>query len=278
MILDLSSCTSNDLSQSGELVTSQEGGSQPFDGIIEVLKQGLASLPDSHVIRQIIAHSPMMLKKIYLAFGELVFKSVPEFIMVEMVRKLAKQDSIIIEVGALTGASTEKFASFVGKGLVVAIEPNPLCISLLARRVKKLQNVRILNVAAGSRRGTGTLYVSGARGRGSSLIQQNAWNQSAVMIMTIDEIINILRLPKVDLIVIDVEGSEVDVLMGCSSALELCRYFIVEVHHFVSLTNEKEVNLILSSHGFQMVERRIDSVSPLITVDLYAKVYQDCKP
>ncbi len=121
----------------------------------------------------------------------------------------------VVEVGAHHGA----YAVIIGKllrqqgGKVIAIEPHPASYSTLARNVymNDLGNVvTCVQVAVSDRSGTMSITDHG----GQSRLVSEAGGGVPVMVKTLAQIIEELRLDTVDLLLIDVEGAELPVLEG----------------------------------------------------------------
>lgn len=150
------------------------------------------------------------------------------------------EGAVFLDVGAHIGYFSIKAARRVGNsGRVVAFDPNPEILKLLRDNVaaNHSSNVIVEPVACTDREQTLTFYAvpSGNTGA-SSLARDNAepWSQAPqpyqVRGRPIDDVIRELKLERVDVIKVDVEGAEVSVLKG---ALETLKRFhpkvIVEV-------------------------------------------------
>jgi FkbM family methyltransferase len=115
---------------------------------------------------------------------------------------------------------------------IVALEPQPHCMSLLRRWYGGRANVVLLEQAVGSTLGTGTLFISErtptvstlspdwiAGVRGTPGFAGVRWDHSIpVRVTTLDELVARYGLPA--FCKIDVEGAELDVLRGLSYPLK----------------------------------------------------------
>jgi len=135
-------------------------------------------------------------------------------------------EGVFIDVGANLGKYTIMMArKLKEKGSVVSIEPEPHTIELLKQNVRlnKLQNVSVVGKACSSKNGKETLYLEGTTYSGglhSLKRYKNHVDKMEVEVEKLDSIISRLKIKQVDLIKIDVEGSEVDVLHGAQKILK----------------------------------------------------------
>ncbi len=174
--------------------------------------------------------------------------------------------AVVIDVGSHYGLFALKAAVKVGKaGRVLAVEPNPETLTLLRVNVaaSAADNVTILPVACTDRERTLVFYASPlANTARSSLARQNAEvtlstapREYKVRGRAIDDIVGEMKIARVDVIKIDVEGAELQVLQGAVGVLKRLRPTIV-----VEIGPEKEVYFntkpadvlsLLSSAGYE---------------------------
>ena len=169
---------------------------------------------------------------IYVYFG----------LMYEMCKVKVSKSSICIDVGAHYGFWTLKMAD--NCGLIVALEPAPNNFAILYNSIKssKVKNVIALPLAAGEtfcrsfivkREGEydGMYHISN--------VTIDVRESYPVRVVPLDKLLDFLSIKQVDVIKIDVEGSELDVLRGLKNRLSrrLVNFIVLEVHSS-SLLNE----------------------------------------
>lgn len=133
--------------------------------------------------------------------------------------KLLKTGDLFFDVGAHIG---DKSHQFLNKKLeVIMIEPLPKCVEELKLKFKNNKNIKILQKALGKKKGSTTLMINTKvptistmsdhwrKGRFSNQVWDN---KILVEVTTLDELIKTYGLPSY--IKIDVEGFELDVLLG----------------------------------------------------------------
>jgi FkbM family methyltransferase len=149
--------------------------------------------------------------------------------------KLIGPGMCVVDVGANEGIFTLMAAKLVGaNGTVHAFEPSPRERDRLLANlaVNRLSNVKLHAEALGRAAGTAVLQVAGAEHPGHNTIGGFAYAETAeyaleVQVTTLDEIAETDKLTRLDLLKIDVEGSETATLQGAEAALRKFRPVIV---------------------------------------------------
>ena len=154
----------------------------------------------------------------------------------------------VIDVGSNVGRYSLIAAK---KGAnVLAIEANPQTFEVLAKncKINDFENIELMNVAVSNRSGKLTLYYAEGYD-GISSVDKN-WIESinqlkpTAAIEVRSEKLDVLRsFNKVDWLLIDVEGHEVEVLEGAANTLSITKRIIIEVE----LANREKVLKILDS-------------------------------
>ena len=137
------------------------------------------------------------------------------------VLKLLNSGDLFFDIGAHLG---EKSKKILDKNLkIVMLEPLPQCVKQLKESFKNNRNVEILEKAVGRTVGNMTLEVNSKMPTISTMAKHwkngrfsnQKWDQIiSVEVTTLDHLIKIYGLP--NYIKIDVEGFELDVLLGLS--------------------------------------------------------------
>lgn len=149
-------------------------------------------------------------------------------------------NATVIDVGANIGLTTVAAARCVTSGRVVAIEPSPCAFECLEKCVlsNSLNNVTIIKAGLGEFSGE-TEFIQSEFLAGS-YVAFNAREKSTIQvkILTLDEIIVTEKLKEVNLIKIDVEGSELDVLRGANNLINAHHpIFVMEFNSFALTAN-----------------------------------------
>jgi FkbM family methyltransferase len=128
---------------------------------------------------------------------------------------------IVIDCGAHIGGFT-RTALLAGARLVVAVEPEKLNIAAFRQNfVEALKNGRVILVEKGvwDKPGRLPLHLSNTGDSHSVSILQNSGKDESIELTTIDSLVADLKLPRVDFIKLDIEGAELNALLGAKQTL-----------------------------------------------------------
>lgn len=153
------------------------------------------------------------------------------------------------------GANIGLFAVLqAGRGAVVhAFEPNDDCFRRLTKNAEEnglRESITAHKVALGRARGTAVMHVPWNATHSGSLFPSGSVPRSVplpVNVMSLDDLVQDLNVPHIDLLKIDVEGAEAEVLHGAAQALDRTARLIVEYH---SADLRQQVLNLLHDKGF----------------------------
>jgi len=159
---------------------------------------------------------------------------------------------VVVDIGATFGIYALRASKMVGKkGLVIAIEPEPINIKILKHhiRINKVTNIVPMNLALGDRVDTVKLYI---RDHLSHTIKQPRYESEFIMVpmLTFDYVMRLLKIDEVDLVKIDVEGSEVDVIRGIKKTF--VKRITMEYH---GKENARQILNLLKLRGYKVITR-----------------------
>ena len=150
------------------------------------------------------------------------------------IARLVPPTAVVFDVGAHAGQYTKLFAHAANHGRVYAFEPGSYARSILRTVVwlHGLSNVAVVPMALGSEARLDTLTIplksSGSFGFGLSHLGKPSerWRavaQEIVAVTTVDRVVKILDLDRLDFIKADIEGWELRLLHGAESTLDRFR-------------------------------------------------------
>jgi len=181
-----------------------------------------------------------------------------ESVMQIMIRSLVavcrrRGEVVFIDVGAHVGKYTIAITSILRnlrcKPLIVALEPHPYNFLLLLRNLvaSRVRSVISLKLAAFDKTLRVKLYVASFSGRHSVMRGRGAKSHIDVEAKPLNAIVLELKLNRVDLVKIDVEGAEAFVLKGMREILKAYKpYLIIEV----SKASGDVLSDLLRRHGY----------------------------
>ncbi|MEM2529397.1 MAG: FkbM family methyltransferase, partial [Ignisphaera sp.] len=159
-----------------------------------------------------------------------------------------KEGDVFIDIGAHCGLYTIVASKRVGiEGMVVSVEPNPENVRYLIRNIKinDLKNVIIIAKALGQRKERIKMFYHPGATALTSVKERGHFKWFRVDQVTLDDIVEELKLGHIKMIKIDTEGYDEHVLRGGGSALQKTDYVIVEL-------NTNNVRELLLRKGFDL--------------------------
>ena len=174
---------------------------------------------------------------------------------------------IVVDVGAGIGEDIVAFSRIVGPyGKVFAIEAHPRLFECLVQTIKKnvLTNVVPIQLAVSAIKCDLLLSDENNILSGSTV---NGIGTIPVKGLPLDEIFDEFELKRIDLLKINIEGAEVDALLGMKSLSTLVGSIVVSCHDFIansyggsdSLRTFRRVEDILRALDFQLRNRCNDT-------------------
>ena len=180
------------------------------------------------------------------------------FIKLDYYVVLPQRSPIILDCGSNVGASVAFFKMLYPSARITAFEPDPEAFSLLRENVSNngLLDVRVLNLAVSSAEGELEFFYDTA--------QPGSLRMSSIMERVPTSTRTSRKVPaarlsayitdQIDLLKLDVEGSELGVVQELASAgkLPLISRMAIEYHHHISGAKSSLAELcgLLESHGF----------------------------
>lgn len=186
--------------------------------------------------------------------------------------ELVGPGAVCVDVGAEFGLYTWTLAGLVGpRGHVHAVEPQPGPAAFVdaVRAVLLAEHVSVHRTALGAVPGSGALSLprrgllpvhgrafltTGADGLGSNA-EFAHHDEVAVAVSTLDDLVADLRLDRLDLVKVDIEGAEATLLAGAGRTLERFRPALMlelEDRHLTRFgTRVTDVVNDLAGHGYR---------------------------
>jgi FkbM family methyltransferase len=173
-----------------------------------------------------------------------------------------KPDGTFIEVGAFDGVSwSNTFGLAVAGWNGLMLEPQPDYFALCTKNYEDFPNVKILNMCAGSYSGDIELYtgfsLATTKKEMVEIYNKTEWfkgvlkeeNHITAKIDTLDSILQANGImPGFDLMVVDVEGAELEVLKGCDINTWKPKMVIIEMHEESNLEELKQDNEAINEY------------------------------
>jgi FkbM family methyltransferase len=198
----------------------------------------------------------------FWSYRGLAYLFASKFIELEYWFRTEAPRPFIVDCGANIGIAILYFKTLYPDAEIIAFEPQPGAFGALAKNVQEnhLTAVEIHHAAVGAVDGTAPLY-AGPAGSGSGRPADPGSGQASLLAegRTSSEVVEVVRVSRyidrpVDLLKIDIEGTEMDVMreLAESGKLSLVREMVIEYHHH-SVRNEdklSELLRLLEDHDF----------------------------
>lgn len=150
---------------------------------------------------------------------------------------------LFVDVGASVGGYVIHCADRFDR--VIAVEPNPTCTRILREniRLNDVRNVAVEEEAIGVHREVRPLYA--ARSLVNWSLEFPSDNHLDVQVVPLDELLD--GIGHVRVVLVDVEGAELDFIKGALGSLFKIDYLLIEVRKKF----DSEISQMMGSHGFQ---------------------------
>ena len=205
-----------------------------------------------------------------------------ERLTMERFRQQIRTGATVLEVGGHIGFISQYFAKLVGaEGKVIVFEPGSNNLPYIERNTAQLPQVRIERLAVSDRVGEATFYEDDITGQNNSLLDDyhgaagvaNSHKMGVVKkartvrLTTLDAYIEANAL-KVDFIKIDIEGNELNALLGAEKSLKHISALMIEVTEY-----QEEVASLLKRCGYVLSDdkgNRLDTLGPTFGGNVFA--------
>ncbi len=128
---------------------------------------------------------------------------------------------VVIDCGAHIGGFT-RVALHAGARMVVAVEPERANLVAFRRNFEeeiRTGRVRLVEKGVWNTAGKLTLHLSSVGDSHSVVVPQNQGKDESIDVITLDALMDELKLPRVDFIKMDIEGAELKALRGARRVL-----------------------------------------------------------
>lgn len=159
-----------------------------------------------------------------------------------------KKNPFIIDCGSYIGASILYFKSVYPNAEILGFEPDPKIYRILKRNIKRnnFNNIRVVQAGLGVKEGILEFFSDGKDGGSFYKI-----NKSSLIKVPVKKLSNYIKKP-VDLLKINIEGTEYQVIKEIEKKLNLINEIIIEYHCFNNLEqNLHKILAILDKNGFK---------------------------
>jgi len=192
------------------------------------------SWPILRFVMRVVGLSPLTFAHREMGIMESDIERNGEASLIEQMSRMNPKDWVFLDVGANVGEYSALLKKNFPDALIHAFEPNPAAFDIL----KNITGIQIHNIGLGTKKEILPLYTpfKSKSGSHSSLVQESLiWGKAEhvqeVQLDTLEHMFKVLQLSHVDLMKMDVEGYEMDVLLGAGKLLSKIRFIQFEFNH-----------------------------------------------
>jgi FkbM family methyltransferase len=166
----------------------------------------------------------------------------------------------IIDVGSYVGISVLYFKTLYPNSNITCFEPNPIAFDLLKENmlINNLENINLHKSAIWVKNGIKDLYIDKTDLERFSVgsFRKNCWNESVPTqkIEVKTEILDKYMDKPVDLLKLDVEGSEQTILNSIKEYFKNIKHIILEYHPTKDQSINKILNMLSKSYDIQIYD------------------------
>jgi len=144
--------------------------------------------------------------------------------------ELAFEPDIIVDAGANIGLASVYFANKYPNAKIISIEPEKNNFEMLKKNIANYKNIIPLNAALWNKNEEVCVIDINCGNDSFQIGQNDASNFSKTDGFTIEKIMNMFNLPKIDLLKIDIEGAEKEVFETSTNWLNSVNTIAIELH------------------------------------------------
>ena len=187
----------------------------------------------------------------------------------------------IVDVGAGIGAESIVLSRLVGTtGRVLAIEAHPRTYRCLRKSIRSSRADRVLPVHAAIANQPGLVELSDdAVHIANAIIRSSAHERKTVTVpgFSLDRLLEAYGVDEITLLKMNIEGAEIDALLGATSTLQRTKHVVVSCHDFIAERGGPEwtrtfsrARTLLGDHGFSL-KLREDDPRPWVRYTIHAE-------
>lgn len=158
----------------------------------------------------------------------------------------------IIDAGAHIGLASVYFANRYPNATVVAIEPEPGNFEVLLKNVKPYRNIKPIHAGLWSKKTH--LRIEDSNVATWSFVVLDDPSGTGIPAIAISDIISEFNVTRIDVLKIDIEGSEVQVLNHSKEWIDAVGVLIIELHDRLKPGCTEALQNALESHSYDSSE------------------------
>jgi FkbM family methyltransferase len=182
---------------------------------------------------------------------------------------------VFFDVGANDGDTTNRARRNFGRCRIIAFEPHPATFEQLRKKVTKIPNVELLNLALGAEVGKRAMFEYDSSKINSLLpnaqytvrFDKDSTRKIYIDCTTIDRFCSERRINKIDILKIDTEGFDFEVLKGATAMLaqQVIKFVYFEFNDIIPRNGTSggalmPIDELIRPHGYRFIATYNDFV------------------
>jgi FkbM family methyltransferase len=140
-----------------------------------------------------------------------------------------KDPRFILDAGAHIGLASVYFANRYPEAVIVALEPEDRNFDVLLKNIAAYPNIKALKAGLWNRSVTLKLQNPDAESWSFRMMESPDQNDG-IPAVSVDDVLSRFELPRLDVLKMDIEGSEVEVLGASTTWIDKVRTLFIELH------------------------------------------------
>ena len=212
----------------------------------------------------------------------------------DTLRKIFKQSNLnIIDIGANTGQSIDRFKKLFNNSKIYSIEPSKYAFNKLKKNYNNIKDVFLYNFAIGDKNKKKIFFdyennvLSGFNKLNKQNRLKNKFKKQIVSVLTLDNFCKKNKLKNIHILKIDTQGNDAKVLKGSSKSIRMGIFNIIELEiimgdYYEEYSNFYEIEKYLVNNNYRLValdkrlnffnDKRLYCNALYIRKDLYKKL------
>ena len=193
-----------------------------------------------------------------------IFFNIYEGAEIKFLKKYFEKGYDVIELGSSIGVVSCLIKSLMdAKNKLVCVEASPKLLKILNKNlvINQLQNnSNVLNAAITAQKDSKQIFFNPGMSNTTGIISKKRKSQDSTKIKskTINEILNDFNFDKY-IMVMDIEGAEIDILLSNNTRFKNCKLLFIELHRIkhdgVFYNVDDMINILIDKYHFSLLDR-----------------------
>ena len=193
-----------------------------------------------------------------------IFFNIYEGAEIKFLKKYFEKGYDVIELGSSIGVVSCLIKSLMDtKNKLVCVEASPKLLKILNKNLEINQsrhNSNVVNAAITAQKDSKHIFFNPGMSNTTGTISKKQKSQDSTKIksITINKILNDFNFDEY-IMVMDIEGAEIEILLSNNTNLKKCKFLFIELHrikhHGVIYNVDQMINILIDKYRFSILDR-----------------------